>query len=134
MNYDESLNKLRKITSDLAKEESEVTIENEKSENEINEIKKSMQEKISKIMTTRKKKLKAKESKINELQNEKMKIVGSIFMMFSQGQITKEQLDKVSAIEKEISNNVAVNDTNTKQENKSQASSLEDSKATQKDN
>lgn len=134
MNYDESLNKLRKITSDLAKEESEVTIENEKSENEINEIKKSMQEKISKIMTTRKKKLKAKESKINELQNEKMKIVGSIFMMFSQGQITKEQLDKVSAIEKEISNNVAANDTNTKQENKSQASSLEDSKATQKDN
>lgn len=134
MNYDESLNKLRKITSDLAKEESEVTIENEKSENEINEIKKSMQEKISKIMTTRKKKLKAKESKINELQNEKMKIVGSIFMMFSQGQITKEQLDKVSTIEKEISNNVAVNDTNTKQENKSQASSLEDSKTTQKDN
>ena len=134
MNYDESLNKLIKITSDLAKEESEVTIENEKSENEINEIKKSMQEKISKIMTARKKKLKAKESKINELQNEKMKIVGSIFMMFSQGQITKEQLDKVSAIEKEISNNVAVNDTNNKQENKSQTSSLEDSKATQKDN
>ena len=134
MNYDESLNKLRKITSDLAKEESEVTIENEKSENEINEIKKSMQEKISKIMTTRKKKLKAKESKINELQNEKMKIVGSIFMMFSQGKITKEQLDKVSAIEEEISNNVAVNDTNNKQENKSQTSSLEDSKATQKDN
>ncbi|MFY4789526.1 hypothetical protein ACOTWR_06325 [Aliarcobacter butzleri] len=134
MSYEESLNKLRKITSDLAKEESEVTIENEKSENEINEIKKSMQEKISKIMTTRKKKLKAKESRINELQNEKMKIVGSIFMMFSQGKITKEQLDKVSDIEEEISNNVAVNDTNNKQENKSQTSSLEDSKATQKDN
>ena len=32
------------------------------------------------------------------MQNEKMQIIGGIFLMFSQGKITKEELDKVTAI------------------------------------
>ncbi len=31
-----------------------------------------------------------------------MQILGSIFMMFSQGKITKEELDKVTAIENDL--------------------------------
>ena len=38
-----------------------------------------------------------------EVQNEKMQIIGGIFLMFSQGKITKEELDKVTAIENDLS-------------------------------
>ena len=38
-----------------------------------------------------------------EVQNEKMQIIGGIFLMFSQGKITKEELDKVIAIENDLS-------------------------------
>ncbi len=38
-----------------------------------------------------------------EVQNEKMQIIGGIFLMFSQGKITKEELDKVIAIENNLS-------------------------------
>lgn len=37
------------------------------------------------------------------MQNEKMQIIGGIFLMFSQGKITKEELDKVTAIENDLS-------------------------------
>ena len=37
------------------------------------------------------------------MQNEKMQIIGGIFLMFSQGKITKEELDKVTAIENNLS-------------------------------
>ena len=37
-----------------------------------------------------------------EMQNEKMQIIGGIFLMFSQGKITKEELDKVTAIENDL--------------------------------
>ena len=37
-----------------------------------------------------------------EVQNEKMQIIGGIFLMFSQGKITKEELDKVTAIENDL--------------------------------
>lgn len=37
------------------------------------------------------------------MQNEKMQIIGGIFLMFSQGKITKEELDKVIAIENDLS-------------------------------
>ena len=47
--------------------------------------------------------LKTKEQKISEMQNEKMQIIGGIFLMFSQGKITKEELDKVTAIENDLS-------------------------------
>ena len=43
-----------------------------------------------------------KEQKISEMQNEKMQIIGGIFLMFSQGKITKEELDKVTAIENDL--------------------------------
>ena len=36
------------------------------------------------------------------MQNEKMQIIGGIFLMFSQGKITKEELDKVTAIENDL--------------------------------
>ena len=38
-----------------------------------------------------------------EVQNEKMQIIGGIFLMFSQGKITKEELDKVTASENNLS-------------------------------
>ena len=37
------------------------------------------------------------------MQNEKMQIIGGIFLIFSQGNITKEELDKVTAIENDLS-------------------------------
>ena len=37
------------------------------------------------------------------MQNEKMQIIGGIFLMFSQGKIAKEELDKVTAIENDLS-------------------------------
>ena len=37
-----------------------------------------------------------------QVQNEKMQIIGGIFLMFSQGKITKEELDKVTAIENDL--------------------------------
>ena len=49
------------------------------------------------------KKLKTKEQKISEMQNEKMQIIGGIFLMFSKGKIAKEELDKVIAIENDLS-------------------------------
>ena len=45
-------------------------------------------------LAAKKKKLKTKETKINELQNEKMKILWSIFIIFSQDKITKDELEK----------------------------------------
>ena len=38
-----------------------------------------------------------------EVQNEKMQIIGGIFLMFSQGKITKEELDKVTVIGNDLS-------------------------------
>lgn len=99
MKYQESISRLRKLITELKKEEQEIKIENEKSENEIGEIKKIAHEKITKIVSSKKKKLKVKEKKISELNNEKMKILGSIFVMFSQGVITKDELDKAGNIE-----------------------------------
>jgi len=103
MSYNDNISKLKKLVADLKKEEADVKNENEKSENEINEIKKVAQEKINKINLAKKKKLKTKEQKISEMQNEKMQIIGGIFLMFSQGKITKEELDKVTAIENDLS-------------------------------
>ena len=103
MSYNDNISKLKKLVADLKKEEADVKNENEKSENEINEIKKVAQEKINKINLAKKKKLKTKEQKISEMQNEKMQIIGGIFLMFSQGKITKEELDKVTAIEDDLS-------------------------------
>ena len=37
------------------------------------------------------------------MQNEKMQIIGGIFLMFSKGKIAKEELDKVIAIENDLS-------------------------------
>ena len=103
MSYNDNISRLKKLVADLKKEEADVKNENEKSENEINEIKKVAQEKINKINLAKKKKLKTKEQKISEMQNEKMQIIGGIFLMFSQGKITKEELDKVTAIENDLS-------------------------------
>ena len=103
MSYNDNISRLKKLVDDLKKEEADVKNENEKSENEINEIKKVAQEKINKINLAKKKKLKTKEQKISEMQNEKMQIIGGIFLMFSQGKITKEELDKVTAIENDLS-------------------------------
>ena len=36
------------------------------------------------------------------MQNEKMQIIGGIFLMFSQGKITKEELDKAGMIESDL--------------------------------
>ena len=38
-----------------------------------------------------------------EVQNEKMQIIGGIFLMFSKDKIAKEELDKVTAIENDLS-------------------------------
>ena len=103
MSYNDNISRLKKLVADLKKEEADVKNENEKSENEINEIKKVAQEKINKINLAKKKKLKTKEQKISEMQNEKMQIIGGLFLMFSQGKITKEELDKVTAIENDLS-------------------------------
>ena len=103
MSYNDNISRLKKLVADLKKEEADVKNENEKCENEINEIKKVAQEKINKINLVKKKKLKTKEQKISEMQNEKMQIIGGIFLMFSQGKITKEELDKVTAIENDLS-------------------------------
>lgn len=103
MSYNDNISRLKKLVDDLKKEEADVKNENEKCENEINEIKKVAQEKINKINLAKKKKLKTKEQKISEMQNEKMQIIGGIFLMFSQGKITKEELDKVTAIEDDLS-------------------------------
>mgnify|MGYP003466016722 FL=1 len=103
MSYNDNISRLKKLVDDLKKEEADVKNENEKCENEINEIKKAAQEKINKINLVKKKKLKTKEQKISEMQNEKMQIIGGIFLMFSQGKITKEELDKVTAIENDLS-------------------------------
>ena len=103
MSYNDNISRLKKLVADLKKEEADVKNENEKCENEINEIKKAAQEKINKINLVKKKKLKTKEQKISEMQNEKMQIIGGIFLMFSQGKITKEELDKVTAIENDLS-------------------------------
>ena len=102
MSYNDNISRLKKLVDDLKKEEADVKNENEKCENEINEIKKVAQEKINKINLAKKKKLKTKEQKISEMQNEKMQIIGGIFLMFSQGKITKEELDKVTAIENDL--------------------------------
>ena len=102
MSYNDNISRLKKLVADLKKEEADVKNENEKCENEINEIKKAAQEKINKINLAKKKKLKTKEQKISEMQNEKMQIIGGIFLMFSQGKITKEELDKVTAIENDL--------------------------------
>ena len=102
MSYNDNISRLKKLVADLKKEEADVKNENEKSENEINEIKKAAQEKINKINLVKKKKLKTKEQKISEMQNEKMQIIGGLFLMFSQGKITKEELDKVTAIENDL--------------------------------
>ena len=102
MKYEENISRLKKLVTYLKKEESEVKNENEKCENEISEIRKSAQDKITKILSAKKKKLKTKETKISELQNEKMQILGSIFMMFSQGKITKDELDKAGKIESDL--------------------------------
>ena len=103
MSYNDNISRLKKLVADLKKEEADVKNENEKSENEINEIKKVAQEKINKINLAKKKKLKTKEQKISEMQNEKMQIIGGLFLMFSQGKIAKEVLDKVTAIENDLS-------------------------------
>ena len=103
MSYNDNISRLKKLVADLKKEEADVKNENEKSENEINEIKKAAQEKINKINLVKKKKLKTKEQKISEMQNEKMQIIGGIFLMFSQGKITKEELDKVTVIGNDLS-------------------------------
>ena len=58
---------------------------------------------ICKRLQQKKKKLKTKEQKISEMQNEKMQIIGGIFLMFSQGKITKEELDKVTVIGNDLS-------------------------------
>ena len=102
MSYNDNISRLKKLVADLKKEEADIKNENEKCENEINEIKKVAQEKINKINLAKKKKLKTKEQKISEMQNEKMQIIGGIFLMFSQGKITKEELDKVTAIENDL--------------------------------
>ncbi len=116
MNYDESLNRLKKIVSDLGKEEKEVASENEKSEAEINEIRRVASDRIAKIISAKKKKLKTKETKIGELQSEKMQIIGGIFMMYSQGKITKEELDKVSKLEEEIKSQSTSKNDSSKQD------------------
>ena len=103
MSYNDNISRLKKLVADLKKEEADVKNENEKCENEINEIKKAAQEKINKINLVKKKKLKTKEQKISEMQNEKMQIIGGLFLMFSQGKIAKEELDKVTAIENDLS-------------------------------
>ena len=103
MSYNDNISRLKKLVDDLKKEEADVKNENEKCENEINEIKKAAQEKINKINLVKKKKLKTKEQKISEMQNEKMQIIGGIFLMFSKGKIAKEELDKVIAIENDLS-------------------------------
>ena len=103
MSYNDNISRLKKLVADLKKEEADVKNENEKCENEINEIKKAAQEKINKINLVKKKKLKTKEQKISEMQNEKMQIIGGIFLMFSQGKITKEELDKVTVIGNDLS-------------------------------
>ncbi len=122
MNYDESLNRLKKIVSDLGKEEKEVASENEKSEAEINEIRRVASDRIAKIISAKKKKLKTKETKIGELQSEKMQIIGGIFMMYSQGKITKEELDKVSKLEEEIkSQSTSKNDSSKQDDNTSES-------------
>ena len=36
------------------------------------------------------------------MQNEKMQIIGGIFLMFSQGKITKDELDKAGKIESDL--------------------------------
>ena len=64
---------------------------------------KLIKKKLIKLIQQKKKKLKTKEQKISEMQNEKMQIIGGIFLMFSQGKITKEELDKVTAIENDLS-------------------------------
>ena len=102
MSYNDNISRLKKLVADLKKEEADVKNENEKCENEINEIKKAAQEKINKINLVKKKKLKTKEQKISEMQNEKMQIIGGLFLMFSQGKIAKEELDKVTAIENDL--------------------------------
>ena len=102
MSYNDNISRLKKLVDDLKKEEADIKNENEKCENEISEIRKSAQDKITKILSAKKKKLKTKETKISELQNEKMQILGSIFMMFSQGKITKDELDKAGKIESDL--------------------------------
>ena len=102
MSYNDNISRLKKLVADLKKEEADVKNENEKCENEINEIKKAAQEKINKINLVKKKKLKTKEQKISEMQNEKMQIIGGIFLMFSQGKITKDELDKAGKIESDL--------------------------------
>ena len=37
------------------------------------------------------------------MQNEKMQIIGGIFLMFSKGKIAKEELDKVTVIGNDLS-------------------------------
>ena len=58
-----------------------------------------------------------------QVQNEKMQIIGGIFLMFSQGKITKEELDKVTAIENNLSTI----------ENKNKENQYEDKGNTKKD-
>ena len=133
MNYEESLSRLKKIVIDLEKEEVEVENENKKCDAEIDEIRKTTQEKISKLMQAKKKKLKTKETKINELQNEKMKIIGGIFMLFSKGKITQEELDTVSNIEKEIQKNKVTKIDSNNTEDNSEKELPDNSKESSKD-
>ena len=57
------------------------------------------------------------------MQNEKMQIIGGIFLMFSQGKITKEELDKVTVIGNDLSTI----------ENKNKENQYEDKGNTKKD-
>ncbi len=99
INYKESISRLEKLIFDLKKEESEIENENEIIENEIREIRKINQERIAKIISAKKKKLKNKEAKVLDLKNEKMQIFGAVLLMFSEGKITKDELEKVAKLE-----------------------------------
>lgn len=101
MNYQESVTRLKKIVTELKKEQKEIEVENEKSDLEINEIKKNTQERIAKLILAKKKKLKTKEIKVSEFESEKLQILGSIFAMYTQGKITKEELDLAGTVETE---------------------------------
>lgn len=101
MNYQESVTRLKKIVTELKKEQKEIEVENEKSDLEINEIKKNTQERIAKLILAKKKKLKTKEIKVSEFESEKLQILGSIFAMYTQGKITKEELDLAGTVEAE---------------------------------
>ncbi|WP_418181391.1 hypothetical protein ACNSOL_11870 (plasmid) [Aliarcobacter lanthieri] len=96
MDFSEEFKKLKELEEERVQKEDQVTVENKKYDEEINNIKSIAQKKIDKINKTKKEKTKNIEKRIIEIEKIKSQIIGNIASAHLNNEISQEEFNKLS--------------------------------------